>query len=245
MIDINSLNSEIEKKYSSEIVEIINTYCELRSLSKTQLHDLSNKYKNQIKDISYKFKFEYLKIHLKNIFTYLETQIILHKEIDVNFSEFNYWNYEDWIFSYEYERSSIFNPKKNLNWSQISQYFDLEMISNKPHTSYPYKSWLVLIEDSEKEVSDDYYKNSHSQMKKPIKSIISFEEYKKLWIESKKSKDIVIYHIQQINFLKKLVFKMKVIDNMETDYKFFIFLFENIEDTSKLLRSINSIVNPK
>lgn len=245
MIDINSLNSEIEKKYSSEIVDIVNTYCELRSLSKSQLKDFHTELQRQIIDISNKYKFENLNIHLKNIFNYLETQILLHKEIDEYFSEYNYWNFEDWIFSFEYERSSILNPKKNLVWDQISKYVKLEMISSKPHTSYPYKSWSLLIEDSEKELSDDYYHNSHTQMKKSSKSIISFEEYKKLWSDSKKSKDVVLNHIEKINSLKQSVFKSQVIENMETDYKFFIFLFENFENTSKLVSSIQSIVNPK
>ena len=245
MIDINSLNSEIEKKYSSEIVDIVNTYCELRSLSKSQLNDFHTELQRDIIDISNKYKFENLKIHLKNIFNYLETQILLHKEIDEYFNEFNYWNFEDWIFSSEYEPSSILNPKKKLEWDQISKYVKLEMISNKPHMSYPHKSWMVLIENSEKEVSDDYYHNSHSQMKKPSQSIISFDEYKKLWSESKKSKDVVLKHIEKINKLKQSVFKSQVIEHMDTDYNFFMFLFENFENTSKLVSSIQSIVNPK
>jgi hypothetical protein len=154
MINLDNLKSEIEKNIHLKLLRLLILTVKLRNLSKSQQKLLENNLIENISELSNKFKFEYLYTHLRNVFNYLESQILLHREIDKNFNEFNYWNYEDWIFSKDFQYSSIMNPRKNFKWEEVSKYVMLEMVSNKPNRSYPYKSWIEMIESSDEYVID-------------------------------------------------------------------------------------------
>jgi hypothetical protein len=91
-----------------------------------------------------------------------------------------------------------------------------------------------------------YFKyNRISEKKNNSKPSISLVSYLQMWKDAYSSKKVILYHIENINVLKKLELKLKILVNMETDYKFFIFLLESLEDHSKTVSSVDKIFSRK
>ena len=237
MFNFSQLEEEIQSKYSSEIKEIVEIYCEYRSLDKKIFEETKLGIRNKVLELSEACKLQDLDSSLKNIFIYLNAQIELHREIDNYFSHFDYWSWKNWCPDVPSESEKI------SSWDEIKKYISLDWIKLNSNHSYPHPTWTQCIELNEDEVKNDYYNNRfRSDKRKPTKKIIELQNYIDLWTNAKLAKEVVLKHISQVDLIKMLTLKLKVMDSMQTDENFFLFLFRSIHDRESLLNSINQVL---
>lgn len=128
-------------------------------------------------------------------------------------------------------------------WDQISKFVDIERVKLNSQYSAPHPTWTHCVEKSENQVSDDYYNNRlQSQKKKPIQKIIDLQAYKRIWNDAKKSQDVVLSRITQLESLEALGLQKKVSESMVTDYDFFLFLFKCLGNREELMKVIRNVL---